>query len=183
MADTTYQPGVYRQAGGNRFVVASSGSADVESGGEIDIEAGGQFKVSGTALVTTGAALVLSSGISKGVIYTTGTITGVGYIDAAETMTSAGGALSNYGTSILDDSTGATIAFTIAPVTGVHKLIFFLPGATTGIPVVTTTGTYDGTNSIATFSTGSTGLQALDMRAYSTSRWYIVSRSTAITLS
>lgn len=49
MADGTYQPKVYREQGGDRQVVASGGSADVESGGEIDIESGGLLKLSGVA--------------------------------------------------------------------------------------------------------------------------------------
>ncbi|MFA5424889.1 MAG: hypothetical protein WC374_13630, partial [Phycisphaerae bacterium] len=55
MADNTYQPKVYREQGGNRQVIASGGSCDVESGGEIDIESGGSLKLAGVA-VTAGAA-------------------------------------------------------------------------------------------------------------------------------
>jgi hypothetical protein len=53
----TYQPKIYREQGGNRFVVASGGSADVESGGEIDIESGGALKIAGTDITTSLEAL------------------------------------------------------------------------------------------------------------------------------
>lgn len=42
MADTTYQPKVYRKQGGESFVVAD--------GGDIDIEAGGSLKFAGVAI-------------------------------------------------------------------------------------------------------------------------------------
>lgn len=42
MADTTYQPKVYRKQGGDSFVVAD--------GGDIDIEAGGSLKFAGVAI-------------------------------------------------------------------------------------------------------------------------------------
>lgn len=40
MVDTTYQPKVYKKAGGNTLVVASGGKIEVESGGEIELQAG-----------------------------------------------------------------------------------------------------------------------------------------------
>lgn len=64
MADTTYQPKVYRQQGGDRQVVASGGSLDVESGGEIDIESGGSLKLAGTAITSTAAELNIVDGLT-----------------------------------------------------------------------------------------------------------------------
>lgn len=52
-----YSPLVYMEVGGDRQVVASGGSFDVESGGEIDIESGGSLKLAGTALTSTAAEL------------------------------------------------------------------------------------------------------------------------------
>lgn len=43
MADTTYQPAVYRKQGGDELVVANGGSVIVESGGTLEIESGGTF--------------------------------------------------------------------------------------------------------------------------------------------
>jgi len=57
MADSSYQPGVYREQGGNRMVVKSGASFDIESGGEIDIESGGSLKLAGTAVTATAAEL------------------------------------------------------------------------------------------------------------------------------
>lgn len=62
MADTSYQPGVYKEQGGERQVVASGASLDVESGGEIDIESGGSLKLAGTAITSTAAELNVSDG-------------------------------------------------------------------------------------------------------------------------
>ncbi len=53
MADKSYLPNVYKEQGGARLVVASSGSLDVESGGEIDIESGGALKIAGTAITAS----------------------------------------------------------------------------------------------------------------------------------
>lgn len=58
MADATYsQQAVYHEQGGNRQVIASGGSLDVESGGEIDVESGGSLKLAGTAISATAAEI------------------------------------------------------------------------------------------------------------------------------
>lgn len=49
MPDETYQPKVYREQGGDRFVV--------KSGGEIDVESGGELKLAGVAITATAAEL------------------------------------------------------------------------------------------------------------------------------
>jgi len=61
-----YQGKVYREQGGNRQVVASGGSLDVESGGELDIESGGSLKLAGTAVTATAAEInaIAGGGIS-----------------------------------------------------------------------------------------------------------------------
>lgn len=64
MANATYGPKAYREQGGDRFVVASGGSADVESGGEIDIESGGALKIAGTAVTASAAELNTMTGIT-----------------------------------------------------------------------------------------------------------------------
>ena len=72
MGDGTYQDGVYHQQGGDRLVVASGGSADVESGGEIDVESGGALKVAGVdvtaSLATAVAGVALGYKIARGVV-------------------------------------------------------------------------------------------------------------------
>jgi len=80
MADTTYQPKVYREQGGDRQVIASGGSLDVESGGEIDIESGGSLKLAGTAINATAAEINMAADISANVEV----VTAANVIDAAE---------------------------------------------------------------------------------------------------
>lgn len=53
----TYQPKVYKEAGGDRQVIASGGELEVESGGWIDVESGGQLRLAGTAVTATAAEL------------------------------------------------------------------------------------------------------------------------------
>jgi hypothetical protein len=53
MADPTYQPKTYHEQPGDRDVIASGGSLDVESGGEIDVESGGALKLAGTQITAT----------------------------------------------------------------------------------------------------------------------------------
>jgi hypothetical protein len=57
MADPTYQTKRYHEQGGDRDVIASGGSIDVESGGEIDVESGGSLKLAGTAITATAAEI------------------------------------------------------------------------------------------------------------------------------
>ncbi len=48
---------VYMEPGGDRQVIASGGSLDVESGGEIDIESGAALKIAGTQVSASAADL------------------------------------------------------------------------------------------------------------------------------
>ena len=57
MADPTYAPKHYKEIGGERKVIKSGGSLDVESGGEIDVESGGSFKIAGVAMTASAAEL------------------------------------------------------------------------------------------------------------------------------
>jgi hypothetical protein len=68
MADVTYLTKVYHEIGGDRQVVASGGSLDVESGGEIDVESGGSLRIAGTALTGTAAELNKLAGVTAGAI-------------------------------------------------------------------------------------------------------------------
>jgi len=49
MADTSYKPAVYKQQGGNKLVVAT--------GGTVDIESGGLFKIGGVTVTATAAEI------------------------------------------------------------------------------------------------------------------------------
>lgn len=91
MADATYQPKVYRQQGGARFVVASSGSLDVESGGEIDIESGGAFKIAATQVTATASELNLTDNQPASVTWTLSSTGSTATKDVLATITDAAG--------------------------------------------------------------------------------------------
>ncbi len=75
-----YEPKVYRTDGGDRQVVASGGSLDVESGGEIDIESGGALKLAGTQITATADEINKVADVSGRVVTVT---------DATVSITSA----------------------------------------------------------------------------------------------
>jgi hypothetical protein len=52
-----YASKTYTEPGGDRQVIGSGGSLDVESGGELDIEAGGAFKIAGVAVTPSAPEL------------------------------------------------------------------------------------------------------------------------------
>lgn len=92
MADSSYQPGVYREQGGDRLVVASGGSLDIESGGEIDIESGGTFKIAGVDVTATLSDTAFTVANKTGGSLTKGTlvyITGYDTTLAAPSVTAA----------------------------------------------------------------------------------------------
>lgn len=60
MADTTYQPKVYRKQGGDELVVADGGKITVESGGIIDYE-----NMTPGAGITGGTGTVYKSGVMR----------------------------------------------------------------------------------------------------------------------
>lgn len=68
MANASYLPKVYREQGGDRQVVASGGSLDVESGGELDIESGGALKLAGTQVNATAAEINNAADVSARLI-------------------------------------------------------------------------------------------------------------------
>lgn len=127
MADSSYQPKVYRQAGGERMVVASSGSLDVESGGEIDIESGGYLKLAGTAITATAAQL---NAMAAG----TGTTSATFIIDS--------------------DSSGAKLKFDTNSATGDYTASVVPPSLTGNITLTlpNATSTLSGLGLVETFS-------------------------------
>lgn len=64
MPDATYMPGIYKEPGGNRQVVKSGASLDIESGGEIDVESGASLKLAGTAIAATAAEINQAADVS-----------------------------------------------------------------------------------------------------------------------
>lgn len=99
----SYEPKVYREQGGERQVIASGGSLDVESGGEIDIESGGALKIAGVQVTATAAQLNAATLAASA----TRTATAAGSITAAD-----------HGLTIfLDNATGFATALP-APIAG-----------------------------------------------------------------
>lgn len=101
-----------------------------------------------------------------------------GFVDKYESLTTAG-AVSQYGLSniAIASSSNGTTAYTLAaPIAGVRKALTCSTNSTGGVSTVTlTTGTYNGTNTIATFS--SQGF--LQLYGLSSTRWMITALSTS----
>jgi len=100
---------VYIEQGGDRQVVASGGSLDIESGGEIDVESGGSLKLAGTAITSTAAELNILDGVTA----TAAELNKNDITAQAETITEAG-AISVLVKNTKLDSTGGTFAATLA---------------------------------------------------------------------
>ena len=136
MADPTYQPGVYRERGGDRLVVASSG--------EIDIEAGGRQQIAAVDFITTGGKIDLSSAgnfVSSGIYAGSGPIDSQrGYKSYVEEATSSIASIVNYGLTKLRSSTALTIGLD-NPVAGMEKWLLVL---TSGASVTITTSSAGG---------------------------------------
>lgn len=66
MVDSSYLTKVYMEQGGDRQVVASGGSFDVESGGEVDFESGAALKLAGTEVTASAAELNVTDGATAG---------------------------------------------------------------------------------------------------------------------
>jgi hypothetical protein len=136
MADASYLPQVYREQGGNRMVVKSSGQLDIESGGEIDVESGGSLKLAGTAISATATEINRAADVSARVqeITATGAVTaGVQCVELNH----------------------ATVAITATAASALnHPGLFMLvntsASGTENHAVALTAGTFDGTNDIAT---------------------------------
>jgi len=61
MADTTYQPKVYRKQGGDVLVVADGGKIEIESGGEIELQSGATADLADKILAVADIALAEGS--------------------------------------------------------------------------------------------------------------------------
>jgi len=115
MADATYQPGIYKERGGNRLVVKSGASLDVESGGDLDIESGGSLKIAGTAITSSAAELnQIDGAVLADMTPGTGISTGTGTI-CAGSVVQAGGL---YKTMIFIDLTGLNSGGTAGDIIG-----------------------------------------------------------------
>jgi len=106
MADTSYQPKVYRKQGGDETVVADGGKITVESGGEITIDSGGSLNMES---MTNGAP---GAGVSGG----TGTVFKSSVVRIGDIIK----------TSILIDLTGLGSSTTDLDIIGVGTAVAYL---------------------------------------------------------
>jgi len=82
MADTSYKPAVYKQQGGNKLVVAT--------GGTVDIESGGLFKIGGVTVTATAAEI--NAALIAGITVTGAELNVLDNVPAAIVITHAAGA-------------------------------------------------------------------------------------------
>jgi len=136
----SYQPKTYREQGGDRFVIASGGSADVESGGEIDIESGGSLKLAGTAISATAAEINNAADASARV---------------QEVTATAGGTITAGVQSVELNHATVIAAATIADASN-HQGLFVVKdtsaSGTAAHTLTLTAGTFNGTNNVATLN-------------------------------
>lgn len=130
MADATYQPKTYRTDGGDKHVIAD--------GGEMDVESGGALKLAGAQVTATADEVNKAADVSNRVqeLTETGDVTaGVQSVEL------------NHGSTVVE----ATIADA-----GNHQGLFIVKDtSSTGTIAHTltlTSGTFDGTNDIATLN-------------------------------
>ncbi len=161
----TYKPKIYKTSGGDEQVVDDDGVLTVHSGGLVHVDAGAGVQINDVDYLTTG-----------------------GYVADPrlweETLTTEG-AMANYGVSVLNPAVAgaANKNFTVEPALGRIKYIVCISSTSTSATVAQTTGTWDGTNKNAIFSSGSAYNEGLIAIGVSTSRWALISLSTAITFS
>lgn len=135
---------------------------------------------------TFSAAITVSSGVNalKGVFTsavngTTGKFTGdlsaLGFVSGITVGTSSGGALTLASLMTVKSTAGDPVLYTVAPQAGYICYIRCAAScATSGAAIVTTTGTWDGSNANLLFSTGVTNPQFVGFIGLSTSRWQVL---------
>lgn len=152
MADATYQPKVYKKAGGDELVVASGGTLTVESGAAI-----------------TSAVGLRSSGAASGIGYATGAgaaVTQLTNRSTGVTINAICGAITTDATSL---AAGAEATFTVTNSSvevGDVVVVSLRSGATAGtsIPVVTAVaaGSFDITLTNLHAATADTGASIIN---------------------
>lgn len=134
----SYNTKNYTEQGGDRQVVASGGSLDVQSGGEIDIESGGSLKLAGTAINATAAEINNAADVSARVQELT-----------------ASGAVTAGVQSLELNHASVVVAATIANAANHPGLFVVKDTSATGTAAHTltlTAGTFNGTNNVATLN-------------------------------
>jgi hypothetical protein len=169
MADTSYQPAVYRKQGGDELVVASSGYVTVESGGEITVNSGGKINLE------SGSTLTLAGVVGVGAAITCGS---GGYVaNYVQTADTTAVTILPYGLSLV---TGTTVFPTFQmsnPVPGVQKWLSLVGTTADEIKAVitsaTTAITFDSSGQNA-ITLESTGLHSVSLIGATTLSWRVM---------
>jgi len=185
-ADSSYAPNVYREQGGKRMVVATSGEVQL---------AGGVVRSTGSGAILGSSGLAIGS---TGVITNAGTLTNTGSIANSgtgaisdqvtaitATTTAYSAAIPNYGIATIGTTSARKkVKFAIsAPVAGAKVDIFGISTGSTGELgwIVPAAGvSYDSTGNRKLTVVGKTSYVSL--RGLSATQWRVVSASTDIVL-
>lgn len=170
--DATYMPRVYRQHGGENFIIASSGDLYVQSGGDLIVESGGSVQLDSGSSFLSATHLELSSGYSVVRPYTT------------RAHAAMGTALVLGGINCLEASTTGPVYHLPAPVVGASVV-----AATTGFGAAGSTAIISSSAQTATLSASGANRVTLTannslvvFHAITSARW-IVEKNTTIAFS
>ena len=176
----SYVPAVYRTSGGSELVVASSGRVLVESGGTLQMASGATLTLTGQAHTSTGT-------VTGNAITSTGNVTGLNFIQTAIAAASSGSTgFVSYGVTQIWScavSTGHVFTMPAASAAGVAKYITCNISTSTAPAVVTIAGTLIGASNTLSFSTGATNPQWIHLIAENTTNWFVIGKSTDVTIS
>lgn len=112
MADASYSPGVYKTDDGDKLVVAS--------GGTLDIESGGAFQIAGVTVTASAADLNTASGAGTGTTNQTFTVDSDS--TAGTLVLKAGTDSGNHATTIQPGTTAGAVTLTLPVTTGTLAL-------------------------------------------------------------
>lgn len=173
-----YQPAIYREQGGKRLVIDSTGELDILSGGHMDVESGGYIAIASGGYLSVGGYITVPS---AGYI----SVASGGYVSVASggyvampahtrTTTNVATAIPNYGIcSLVATTTGPTYTLAV-PVAGTEVVLHVTSNTSSGTCNVNTNST-----GVAVSSTGGNQLQfnavndAVRLTAQSATRWVI----------
>lgn len=184
--DASYQPGVYREQGGDVLVVSTTaGRLNVETGAKIDVKSGATLEIDSGATFTN-AATITNSGTAthSGTNTFTGTVTHSAALVNTLTAASTAQTLNGYGTSLIGSTATGALAYKLnRPGTAGARKTLVVRNSTGGLTVASATATaqvckFHRTLSTLTFNANSDGM-ALDLVGETSTSWSIVGYSTA----
>ncbi len=184
--DPSYQPGVYRDQGGNKLTVSTTdGALNVETGATLTVASGGTLTLASGATLTNAATQA-----NSGAITNTGTITNSSdgqFIDSL-TVASTEQVLPAYGISLIGSTSDATTmeyGLNRPGTVGVRKTLICRTASSTGtVSVISATAAgatcaFHRSLSKLTFKTAAAAGLALDLIGETSTSWSIVGYSTA----